>query len=136
MIAFSSVLSQLQPASRTGAADLLRIANHSDTSASSSDTAAVADIGCPRANAGEGSCEKIQDRLFPARSVRGSARFRLQILSRDGSRSFGFNFFTAPRGQGVRGYVSADSISATEPLDEALEKLGRSSCMQPAPAFG
>jgi len=59
--------------------------------------------------------------------VRGSARFRLQILSRDGSGSFGFNFFTAPRGQGVRGYVSADSAPETQRWIKVSEHMRRRS---------
>jgi hypothetical protein len=61
----------------------------------------------------EGSCEKIQDRICPAKSVRRSARstqveralrarFELWIPSRDLSRSSQFNFFTAP-GHGPSG---------------------------------
>ena len=72
------------------------------------------DLGSPRPNAGEGSCEKIENRLLPALSVRRSARstqveralrarFRLWIQNRDGSRSSQFNFFTASgaRGEGA-----------------------------------
>jgi hypothetical protein len=52
------------------------------------------------------SCEKIEDRVLPARSVRRSARstqveralrarFRPWIQNRDGAGSSRFNFFTA-----------------------------------------
>ena len=55
---------------------------------------------------GEGSCEKIENRLLPALSVRRSARstqveralrarFHLTIQRRDGSGLAQFNFFTA-----------------------------------------
>jgi hypothetical protein len=59
----------------------------------------------------KGSCEKIEDRLLPARSVRRSARstqvegalrtrFGLWIQNRDRSEPSRFNFFTAPGGGG------------------------------------
>ena len=66
----------------------------------------VTRIGSPLPNAGEGSCEKIENRLLSTLSVRRSARstqveralrarFRLWIQNRDGSGLSRFNFFTA-----------------------------------------
>ena len=90
-------------------------------------------IGTP-----EGSCEKIENRLLLARSVRRSARstqveralrarFRLWIQNRDGSGLSRFNFFTAP---GVPPVVfvepsSIDAEGAATPSGSSFSPAGQ-----------